>query len=155
MTTFLFHGDTVRHPAIRHEVGLEIMDPFLFVVRDGEQLVLTNALEAGRLRAALPEAELLRMDELGYHELIEGGMPREAAIRELAVRALERWGVDAATVPDDLPVAVADRLREAGVAITVDGDAIAARRRAKSPTELAGIRRAQRAAEAGWRPPSG
>ena len=37
MTTFLFHGDTVRYPAIRHEVALEIMDPFLFVVRDGER----------------------------------------------------------------------------------------------------------------------
>jgi len=38
MTTFLFHGDTVRHPAIRHEVGLEIIDPFLLVVRDGTPL---------------------------------------------------------------------------------------------------------------------
>ena len=88
MTTYLFHGDTVRHPAIRHEVGLEIMDPFLLVDRDGEQLVLTNALEAARLRAALPDAELLLIDELGYHDLIEGGLPPEAAIRELAVRAL-------------------------------------------------------------------
>ena len=46
-------------------------------------------------------------------------------------------------------MAVADRLRAAGVALTVDGGAIQARRRAKSPAELEGIRRAQRAAEAG------
>ena len=35
MTTFLLYGDTIRYPAIRHEVALEIMDPFLFVARDG------------------------------------------------------------------------------------------------------------------------
>jgi Xaa-Pro aminopeptidase len=52
-------------------------------------------------------------------------------------------------VPDDLPVAIADRLREAGVALTVDGPEVASRRRVKAATELAGIRRAQRAAEAG------
>ena len=69
--------------------------------------MLTNALEAGRLRAALPEAELLLMDELGYHDLIEAGMPRETAIRELAVRALKRWGVEAATVPEAAAAALA------------------------------------------------
>ena len=46
-------------------------------------------------------------------------------------------------------MAVADRLRAEGIAVTVDGPAVEARRRVKSPAELAGIRRAQRAAEAG------
>ena len=29
MATFLLYGDTVRYAAIRHEVPLEIIDPFL------------------------------------------------------------------------------------------------------------------------------
>src|SRR5918995_140038 len=98
MPTFLLHGDTIRHPAIRHEVPLEILDPFLVVIRDDAVSVLTSSLEAARLRAALPGAELL-----------------------LA----------------------------AGIAVEVDAPTVAARRRVKTPAELDGIRRAQRAAEAG------
>jgi Xaa-Pro aminopeptidase len=46
-------------------------------------------------------------------------------------------------------VGVADRLRREGIALDVDERAVAARRRVKTPAELDGIRRAQRAAEAG------
>ena len=28
--TVLLYGDTIRYPALRHEVPLAIMDPFLF-----------------------------------------------------------------------------------------------------------------------------
>jgi Xaa-Pro aminopeptidase len=88
---------------------------------------------------------------LGLYELVEEGMSRDDAELEVAVRALERWGVTEAVVPVDLPVAMADRVRGAGIGLTVDGPATEARRRVKSPAELDGIRRAQRAAEAGMR----
>ena len=48
-----------------------------------------------------------------------------------------------------MPLAVADRLRADGIELTPDRAAIEARRRVKTEAELAGIRRAQRAAEAG------
>ena len=80
MPTFLLYGDTLRHPAIRHEVPLEIMDPLLVVVRDGGPLVLTSSLEAARVREAVPGAELLLIDELGYHELVEGGLHSDEAV---------------------------------------------------------------------------
>jgi Xaa-Pro aminopeptidase len=76
-------------------------------------------------------------------------MPRDEAELEVVVRALERWGVEDAVVAPDLPVALADRLREAGVRLTIDARTVEGRRRAKTPAELAGIERAQRAAEAG------
>ena len=76
-------------------------------------------------------------------------MAPDDAELETVVRAVERWGIREAVVPRDLPVAVADRLRAAGVAVEVDGRAVDDRRRVKSPAELDGIRRAQRAAEAG------
>jgi len=149
VATILLYGDTIRYPAMRHEVPLEIMDPFLFVARDGQALVLSNSLEAERISRVLPDAELLVLDELGFYELIGDGMPRNEAELETAVRAVRSWGIRSAVVPADLPVAVADRLRDAGVRIDVDARAVEERRRVKSSAELGGIRRAQRAAEVG------
>jgi Xaa-Pro aminopeptidase len=55
--------------------------------------------------------------------------------------------VDAAAVPPEFPIAVADKLRAEGVELTVDDKGFERRRRAKNELEMAGIRRAQRAAE--------
>jgi Xaa-Pro aminopeptidase len=149
VSTILLYGDTIRYPALRHEVPLEILDPFLFVARDGQAFVLTRSLEAERIAQVLPGAELLSLDELGVYELMEDGVPADEAELEVATRAVKRWGIEHAVVPGELPVAVADKLREAGIRIDVDATAVRARRRVKSPAELAGIRSAQRAAEAG------
>jgi Xaa-Pro aminopeptidase len=149
MPTILLYGDTIRYPAVRHEVPLEIVDPLLFVSRDGRAFVMTSSLEAARIAEVLPEAELVTVDELGLWELVEDGMPRDEAELETAIRALRSWGIEDAVAPADVPVAVADRLRGAGFAIEVDGRTVDARRRIKTPAELEGIRRAQRAAEAG------
>src|ERR671929_225289 len=61
MATILLYGDTVRYAAMRHEVPLEIMDPFLFVARDGRGFATTSSLERARIAKALPEAELLTL----------------------------------------------------------------------------------------------
>ncbi|MEA2126142.1 MAG: Xaa-Pro aminopeptidase [Solirubrobacteraceae bacterium] len=149
MAAILLYGDTVRHAALRHEVPLEIVDPLLFVERDGQALVLTSALEQARIAKARPDAEVVLAEALGFHELIDAGMEWEEADLEVVVRAARAWGIDAAVVPPELAVGVADRLRAEGLALTIDASAFRARRRVKTPAELAGIRRAQRAAEAG------
>jgi Xaa-Pro aminopeptidase len=149
MATILLYGDTIRYPAVRHEVPLEIVDPLLVAVDEGRTAILTSSLEAARLAEALPAAQLLLVDELGFYELLAEGAPRDDAELEVALRAVRRWGIESAVVPGDLPVALADRLREDGVEVQVDAKAVESRRRAKTPAELAGIRRAQRAAERG------
>ena len=149
MTTILLYGDTVRSAALRHEVPLEIVDPFLYVARGDEAFVLTNGLELARIQATLPRALVQLRDGFGWFELLEAGMSREEAELEVAVRALREWGVAEAVVPGDLPVAVADRLRAEGLRLEVDSGTVQDRRRVKTPAELDGIRRAQRAAEAG------
>jgi Xaa-Pro aminopeptidase len=57
-------------------------------------------------------------------------------------------GIEAAVVPPDFPIGLADHLRANGVALRVDGDRFTARRRVKTPHQIAGIRRAQAAADA-------
>ncbi len=143
------YGDTLRYPAIRHEVPIEIMDELLFVARDGESLVLISSLEAKRVATAVPGVKLLLLDELGFFELVRDGVPRSEAELATVIRALRTWDVDSVVAPPDLPVAVADAIRAAGIGFEVDGAAVERRRRVKSAEELAGIRRAQRAAEQG------
>jgi Xaa-Pro aminopeptidase len=150
MATILLYGDTVRYPALRHEVPLAIIDPLLLAVRDdGRTQILTSSLEAARIEFARPDAEIVLLDALGFYDMLADGTPRDEAELEAVLRAVRRWGIERATVPPDLPVAVADKLRGAGIAIDVDAKALEARRRAKTAAELEGIRRAQHAAERG------
>ena len=51
-------------------------------------------------------------------------------------------------MPETFPLWLADHLRANGVELTVDSDFFDDRRRVKTEAELAGMRRAQRAAEA-------
>lgn len=149
MGALLLHGDTERSPALRHELPLGIIDSLLFAEVDGRRYVLTTRLEADRVQRVLPDAELLDYFELGYKELVGRGLTAAEANLEVEARAVELIGLREATVPGDFPLALGDRLRERGVVLTVDDDAVALRRRAKNAAELDGIRAAQRAAEAG------
>ena len=67
---------------------------------------------------------------------------------ELAVREVASLGLTRASVPENFPVWLADRLRAEGIELDVDQDLFDDRRRSKTETQIAGMRRAQRAAEA-------
>ena len=149
MTALLFYGDTERSPAMRHELPVPIGDPFLLGIVDGRLHVMASSLERTRIEAAAPDAVLHDYEELGFRELLESGMGRHELELELASRAAAAMGIREATVDPEMPVAVADRLRADGLVLLPDEEAIAARRRVKSASELSGIRRAQAAAEAG------
>jgi Xaa-Pro aminopeptidase len=149
MPAVLICGDTLRSPELRHEVPLGIGDPFLYLEADGRRAVLTNVLEVDRIAHQAPELERLLGEQFGRDELIAEGLSWEAIDRELYVRAVRELGIAAAVVPPDFPLAVADRLRAEGVELTPDDELFVERRRHKSAAELAGIRRAARAAVAG------
>ncbi len=149
MTDFLFHGDTERSAAMRHELPVSIGDPFLLGIVGGRMHVMASSLERTRIAAAAPDAVLHDLAELGFYELLESGMSDHELDLELTSRAAAAMGVGEAVVDPEMPVAVADRLRSDGIVMHPDHETIAARRRVKSAAELAGIRRAQDAAEAG------
>jgi Xaa-Pro aminopeptidase len=151
MGGLLLHGDTERSAALRHEIPIAIIDPLLYAEVDGRRYVLTTQLESDRIKELLPDAELLDYFVLGYKELVQNGMSYEEASLEVESRAVNEIGIKEATVPGDFPLALGDRLRQDGVALTIDDAAVKLRRRAKSPAELEGIRAAQEAAEAGLR----
>jgi Xaa-Pro aminopeptidase len=149
MTDFLFYGDTERFASLRHELPIAIGDPFLLGIVDGRMHVMSSGLERSKIARAAPDATLHDYADLGFYDLLESGMSRGDVQLEMTSRAARAMGVREAVADPEMPVAVADRLRADGIDLRPDHEAVAARRRAKTGDELAGIRRAQLAAEAG------
>jgi Xaa-Pro aminopeptidase len=149
MSDLLLYNDTERSAALRHEIPIPIGDPFLYSEVDGHAKMLVSSLERARIAAVRPDAELLDYTDVGFRELLESGLSRDEVMLEMISRAVERFAIRDALVDPEFPLAVADRLRADGVTLTPDHEALASRRRVKSPAELEGIRRAQQAAEAG------
>jgi Xaa-Pro aminopeptidase len=144
----LIYADSLRSPEMRHEVPLGIPDPFLYAERDGDRHVVASSFELGRVSEVAPELRVLPLEEFGIDELYAQGLPREEIELEVILRAARRFGIEEAVVPGTFPLEVADHLRGNGIQVRADREHFVRRRRVKNDAELAGIRRAQHAAEA-------
>jgi Xaa-Pro aminopeptidase len=149
MPDILMIGDTERSADLRHEVPLQITDAFVYAEVDGRRHVVIWNFELDRIRATGIDAELHPMEELRLEELVREGQDAYAATLAMGLRAVRLLGLRSAVVPRSFPLGQADHLREHGIELTVDQRLFDDRRRVKSAGELAGIRRALRAAEAG------
>ena len=145
----LLVGDTLRMPELRHEVPLGIPDAFVYAELDGRRVVVCSSMEAMRVEALGAGLDVRPTEEFGADEIRRSGVDLHEAERELTARIVQGLGIGAASVPRNFPVGIADVLRERGVELVVDQRFFDDRRRVKSPRELEGIRRAERAAEAG------
>jgi Xaa-Pro aminopeptidase len=148
MPDVLIFSDSVKDPTLRHEVPLAIGDPFLYAEQNGTRRVLINAMEQARM-GHLKGLTLHDLTEFGMDELIATGMEREEVALEVLLRAVRSWGITSATVPPSFPVEVADYLRANGIDVAADRELFRRRRRVKNEQEIAGVRRAQKAADAG------
>ncbi len=148
MSDVLIYADSIRFAEMRHEVPLGVPDPFLYAERNGTRSVVASSFELGRINDVAPDIEALPMEEFGIDELYAQGLTREEIELEVVLRAARRFGIDDAVVPGTFPLELADHLRSNGIQVRADRDLFVQRRRVKNDAELAGIRRAQRAAEA-------
>jgi Xaa-Pro aminopeptidase len=89
------------------------------------------------------------LEDFGADELRRRSLDPYTFETELAVRIARGLGVCDPFVPLEFPLGIADALRASGVELIPDQKLFDDRRRRKTQVELAGIRRAQRAAEAG------
>jgi Xaa-Pro aminopeptidase len=142
------YADTFRSAELRHEVPIGIPDPFLYVEKDGVKHIQIGSMEIPRL-AELGLFELHPSEEFGSDELVAQGLSYPQIRDQVLVRAVQALGVANAVVPETFPLHVADLLRAEGVELAADPEFFDDRRRVKNAAELAGIRRAQRAAEDG------
>jgi Xaa-Pro aminopeptidase len=147
VTDVLIYADTLRSAELRHEVPVSVGDAFLYAEHDGVRHVVVSALETPRLDGL--GFELHPYEEFGADELRRSGMSWLEIDDEITVRAVLALGIEQATVPGTFPLLLADKLRAKGVDLVPNQELFVERRRVKSEAELAGIRRAQEAAEAG------
>jgi Xaa-Pro aminopeptidase len=148
MPDVMIFADSVVSPEMRHEVPVLVPDPFLYVEKDGKRYTASTSFEVERIKEAGIEAH--PWEDFGYDDMLEQGMPREKVTwLHINLNACREFGVESAVVPRSFPTYVADFLRENGIEITPDYQLFADRRRRKSEEEIAGIRRSQKAAEAG------
>jgi Xaa-Pro aminopeptidase len=143
----LIYADSFRSADMRQAVPLGVPDPFLYAEQNGSRHVFANSMEAPRLRE-LGLFDVHADEELGVDELIASGLDSRELRGQLVLRAVGSVGLTRASVPETFPVWLADRLRADGVELAVDQDLFDDRRRAKTEAQLAGMKRAQRAAEA-------
>ncbi|HEX9351190.1 MAG TPA: Xaa-Pro peptidase family protein [Gaiellaceae bacterium] len=148
MADVLIFADSVNSPEMRHEVPILVPDPFLYAEKDGKRYSVSTAFEVVRLAEIGIEAH--PWEDFGYDELIEQGLPRdEITWLHVNLNACRELGVEVATVPRSFPALTADHLRANGITLNPNYSFFADRRRVKNEAELEGIRRAQKAAEAG------
>jgi Xaa-Pro aminopeptidase len=149
MTDVLIYGDTIRHPELRHEVPLTLGDPFLYAEKDGRRHILITDFEWPRIQEAGVAAELISPFELGSTSCSRParGTGRSASSWRCAQSSASASRVRSSRTRFRCNSPIF--LREKGVELTPDRELFDERRRVKNETELAGVRRAQRAAEAG------
>jgi Xaa-Pro aminopeptidase len=146
VTDLLIYGAPDTSPDMFHAIPLGIIDPFLYAETGDRRVATVSVLDADKVRAL--GIEVIDRAQLGDDELIAAGATMLQRELETALRACRELGVERALVPPQFPLAVADHLRAGGVALDVDPEAFVLRRRAKTDAQLAGIRRAQKAADA-------
>ncbi|MGO9496733.1 MAG: hypothetical protein ACLQA5_08510 [Solirubrobacteraceae bacterium] len=93
MPDVLICGDTVRDPAMRHEIPLMVPDQFLYVEAGDERHVVVSSLERSRIEALGSGLTVHAFEEFGYDDLVSSGKDREDAVLEVLVRATESFGL--------------------------------------------------------------
>jgi Xaa-Pro aminopeptidase len=144
--TILIYGAPGESPDLFHVIPEGIIDPFLYLESNGRRAATVTILDKHKVEPY--GIEIIDLFALGVDELLGSGISRHEVDLELCRRACEQFGVADAIVPSEFPVGVADHLRAGGIELTVDPEAFVTRRRTKTDAEIAGIRRAQAAADA-------
>ncbi len=124
---------------IRYATGVSTPDDFIFFSHNSRNFAVLSPLESDRARQeAKPGVEILAEVDLGGPKRIDimHGIAAMCHCRNFSV-------------PADFPLALADKMRDAGMSVTPETSSFFPERAFKDSTEVAAITAALRAAEAG------
>jgi Xaa-Pro aminopeptidase len=143
----LLVGDSASNANLFYKTGFLAGDAFVYAERDGQAMLVVNAMEKGRAEKESSVEDVRSFDEFGYRELVMETNDRNKAFAVVLGKVLEVLTADSVVVEGKLPVLYADGVRAEGVVLTIDPDLLVDSRRRKSPPEIAAIKEAQSATQ--------
>jgi Xaa-Pro aminopeptidase len=130
-----------------YSIGFVFGDPVIFLRHNGRETLVCSNFERDEARRHGRVSEVLSFQDLGFAELLRQFPARHLAFTEMVLRLVQSRDIQALTVTGEIPLYIADRLRETGIALQSDPDVLLAARARKRPDEVAAIEVAQHATE--------
>jgi Xaa-Pro aminopeptidase len=118
----LIHADSQRDADMFVATGVTVVDPFTYLERNGQGVIVASVLEADVIRRDSRASEVWTDDQFGGRELMAKGWSYHDAEMEVVRRVLEKAGAQAVVVPPSFPLSLADYLRGKGHTVTPDRD---------------------------------
>ena len=144
----LLYADSESDANVLYATGFFCPDPFIFIrTAKGRRIYVMSDLEIDRTRVQSNAHRVLSLTK--YTKMAQsryGREPRPADVIAVVLRDLKIRGV---TVPANFPVAVADRLRENRIKVSVVHGMFFTERFFKNDGEVKAIRTTMKAAESG------
>lgn len=143
----LMIGSSERCTNLFYATRFRAPDPFVFLWTASEKIMLARNLEIGRARdqacvnRVLPYAQYEKRAKKRGQERPNSNAVLLELLRDLGLETLQ--------VPADFPLGTADFLRGEGIELVVAAEPLFPQRQIKDASEIEGMRRAMRAAEAG------
>ena len=143
----LMIGSSERCANLFYATRFRAPDPFVFLWTSSEKIMLARNLEIGRAR---DQACVNRVLPYAQYEkqVKERGQERPNS-NAVLLELLRDLGLEKLQVPADFPLGTADFLRGEGIELVVAAEPLFPQRQIKDASEIEGMRRAMRAAEAG------
>ena len=135
--------------ALRHELPIGLPGAMAYAEFAGKRYAFAHAFDVENIQDLDPGLEVLSLGEFGMWEAMAKTNSFDAAIAEAVSRACDHIGLRNAVTPADFPFGAAELLQRSGIELQADPARFEARRRRKTAGEIAGIRRAVLAGEAG------
>jgi Xaa-Pro aminopeptidase len=147
----LLFGETYHHPNLLYKTGFLAPDPIIYLERDGKGVLYTNVMEFERARKESRVSEVHHFLELPSARQWATAPSQLEGFAGTIKEILQGFGVDNVAVEPAFPAFLADRLREADVAVHPRADLFNTMRRRKRPDEVEKIAQVQAAGLDGLR----
>jgi len=134
--TILLFGETYHHPNLLYKTGFLAPDPIVYLEQNGKGTLYTNVMEFERARKQSRVTDVHTFFEIPAARAWASAPSEFDGFAGMIKEILKTHGIDAVDVEPDFPTFLADRLRQADVAVQPRGDLFSEMRRRKRPDEV-------------------
>ncbi|HEU4366344.1 MAG TPA: Xaa-Pro peptidase family protein [Candidatus Krumholzibacteria bacterium] len=146
--TILLYASSESDADVLYATRFHCPDPFIFIrTAAGKRIYVMSDLEIGRARSQSNAHRVLPLSRYAARALERTG--RTPGVSEVMAEVLRELRIRTVTVSGNAAAAIVEGLRTQGVRVHVARGPLFPERALKTPAEVAAIRRAMRATEAG------